>query len=195
MKLQEALPEGVEIDGRFYRLDFDFRNVLRMMEIMQRDDLIPEAREYKALRCLTKHPRNVHQVMLAVRALLFEEKPTGDEKKVTSFEQDAGLIRSAFRQCYGIDLFRARLHWLEFRELLQNIPDGSRYSEVLGIRTRPMPKATKYNAEERQWLMKAKAQVALHLSDEEQAKKYDKDVANVFAGLMHMIEAGDGQDG
>lgn len=195
MKLQEALPEGVEIGGRFYRLDFDFRNVLRMMEIMQRDDLIPEAREYKALRCLTKHPRNVHRVMLAVRALLFEEKPAEDEKKVTSFEQDAGLIRSAFRQCYGIDLFRDRLHWLEFRELLQNIPDGSRYSEVLGIRTRPMPKATKYNAEERQWLMKAKAQVALHLSDEEQAKKYDKDVANVFAGLMHMIEAGDGQDG
>ena len=195
MKLQEALPEGVEIGGRFYRLDFDFRNVLRMMEIMQRDDLIPEAREYKALRCLTKHPRNVHRVMLAVRALLFEEKPAEDEKKVTSFEQDAGLIRSAFRQCYGIDLFRDRLHWLEFRELLQNIPDGSRYSEVLGIRTRPMPKATKYNAEERQWLMKAKVQVALHLSDEEQAKKYDKDVANVFAGLMHMIEAGDGQDG
>jgi hypothetical protein len=35
--------------------------------------------------------------------------------------------------------------------------------------------------------MKAKQSVALHLTDKEQAKKYDADVGKVFAGLMSMI--------
>ena len=50
-----------------------------------------------------------------------------------------------------------------------------------------MPAPTKYNAKEREWLMKAKADVALHLSEQEQANKYEQDVTMVFRGLMSMI--------
>lgn len=188
MKLTESLPEGVTVDGRFYSLDFDFRNVLRMMETMGNDDLLPDARDYLALKCLTKHPKNVEKVLDAVKDVLFQIAPGTDRnERVTSFEQDAGLIRSAFRQVYHIDLFRDRLHWLEFTELLQNLPEGNRYEEVLGIRSRPMPAATKYNQKEREWLMKAKQQCAIHLTEQEAAKKYDNDVGNIFAGLMSMI--------
>jgi hypothetical protein len=176
----------VTVDGRFYRLDFDFRNVLRMMETLGDDNLIPEARDYLAVKCLTKRPRNVSKVLQAVKTLLFDAKP-GTGERLTSFEQDAGLIRSAFRQVYGIDLFRDKVHWLEFTELLQGLPDGNRYEEVLGIRARPMPAATKYNQKEREWLMKAKQQCALHLTDTEQAKKYDKDVGRVFSALSALI--------
>ena len=180
------MPDSVTVDGKKYKLDFDFRNVLRMMEVLARDNLTDDAREYIALRCLTKHPKNVHKVLLAVKDTLFDKMPRSGEH-ITSFEQDAGLIRSAFRQVYGIDLFRDKLHWLEFSELLQNIPEGNRYEEVLGIRSRPMPAPTQYNAKEREWLMKAKQQCALHLSEEEAAKKYDRDVGRVFAGLSAMI--------
>ena len=138
MKLQDSLPEGVTVNGRFYKLDFEFRNVLRMMEILGRDDLMPKAREYLALKCLTKHPKNTHAVLTAVRGILFEEKPQRDQQKVTSFEQDAGLIRAAFRQEYGIDLFRDQLHWIEFSDLLRGLPEGNRYSEVVGIRRTEM---------------------------------------------------------
>jgi len=195
MKLQDRLPEGVTVDGKFYRLDFDFRNVLRMMDELDRDDVMPEARSYNAIKCLTNRPRNVEKVLQAVKDLLFEQKPKKDAKKVTDFVQDAGMIRAAFRQAYGIDLYRDKLHWLEFSELLNAIPEGSRYTEVIGIRARPMPKATKWNAEERQWLLKAKADVALHLSEKEQAKQYEEDVGRIFAGLMNMIAKGSGNDG
>jgi hypothetical protein len=195
MKLQDSLPEGVTVDGKFYRLDFDFRNVLKMMDELDRDDVMPEARSYNALKCLTKRPRNVEKVLQAVKALLFEQKPKKDAKKVTDFVQDAGMIRAAFRQAYGIDLYRDKLHWVEFSELLNAIPDGSRYTEVIGIRTRPMPAATKWNAEERKWLLKAKADVALHLSEKEQAKQYEEDVAKVFAGLMNILAKGSENDG
>ena len=190
MKLQDSLPQGVTVNRKFYKLDFDFRNVLRMMDILQTDDLMPDAREYLALKCLTKHPRNVKAVMQAVRVLLFEQKPNRDEKRVTSFEQDAGLIRAAFRQEYGIDLWHDKLHWFEFSELMQNLPEGNRYSEVIGIRVRPMPAPTKWNAEERKWLAEAKAKVALKISDTEQAAQYEKDVLNLFAGFMSLIKKG-----
>ena len=188
MELQDTLPQGVTVDGRFYRLDFDFRNVLRMMEIMGRDDLMPEAREYLAVKCLTKRPKNAGKVLEAVRSTLFQNPPKTDAQKVTDFVQDAGMIRAAFRQAYGIDLYKERLHWIEFSELLNAIPEGSRYSEVVGIRARPLPPPTKWNAEERKWLMKAKADVAIQMSDAEQKKMYEQGVANLAAALIAIAQ-------
>lgn len=187
MKLQDALPTGVTVDGKFYPLDMDFRNVLRMMNILERDDLMPDARDYLALKCLTKRPRNTQKVLKAAKELLFEKPSEQQGERVTSLEQDADLIRAAFRQVYRIDLYRAKLHWLEFRELWHNLPEGNRYTEIVSIRSRPLPAATKYNQKEREWLMKAKAQVKLHLTEQEAAKQYDRDVGNIFAGLMSMI--------
>lgn len=187
MKLYETPPDGVTVDGRFYALDFDFRNVLRLLEILDRDDLMPDARDYLALKCLTKRPRNVGKVLQAAKAALFE-RGNGAGERVMSFEQDAGLIRAAFRQTYHIDLTRERLHWLTFIELLHNLPEGNRFCETVSIRSRPLPPATKYNTSEREWLQKAKAQCALHMTEAEAARKYDKDVGNVFAGIMGMIK-------
>jgi hypothetical protein len=194
MKLQDTLPDGVTVDGRFYRLDFDFRNVLRMIDILDDDDLMPDAQEYNAVRCLTKHPRNVHKVLEAVKALLFDHSPKKDSQKVTDFVQDAGMIRAAFRQAYGIDLYTEKLHWIAFTELLNAIPEGNRYAEVVGIRARPIPAPTKWNAEERQWLLKAKAEYAIHLSDKEQQRRYQDDVAKIFSGLMGMLSKGSDKD-
>ena len=190
MKLQDTLPDGVTVDGRFYRLDFDFRNVLRMIDILDDDDLMPDAQEYNAIRCLTKHPRNVHKVLEAVKVLLFDHSPKKDSQKVTDFVQDAGMIRAAFRQAYGIDLYTEKLHWIAFTELLNAIPEGNRYAEVVGIRASPIPAPTKWNAEERQWLLKAKAEYAIHLSDKEQQRRYQDDVAKIFSGLMGMLSKG-----
>ena len=188
MKLQDKLPDGVIVDGKFYKMDFDFRNVLNMIEILDRDDLMPEAKAYNAVHCLTKHPKNAEKVLEEVKKLLFQQKPKKDGQKVTDFVQDAGLIRAAFKQSYGVDLYRDRLHWIEFTELLNAIPEGNRYAEVVGIRVRPMPAATKWNASERQWLMKAKADVALEISEEERMKRYEQDVANIALVLKGMIK-------
>ena len=56
MKLQDRLPDGVIVDGRKIKLDFDFRNVLQMLDIIADPDIVPEARAFLALRCLTRHP-------------------------------------------------------------------------------------------------------------------------------------------
>ena len=186
MKLQDKLPDGVRVDGKFYKMDFDFRNVLRMAEILDSENLMPEAKAYNALHCLCKRPKNVLRVCEAVIGLLFA-KGRKNGPKVTDFEQDAGMIRAAFRQAYGIDLYTEKLHWFEFRELLNGLPDNTRYSEVISIRARPIPAPTKYNSQEREWLIKAKAEVALKATENEQKERYEKDVNTIAAFMISMI--------
>ena len=190
MKLYEALPEGITVNGKFYKCDFDFRNVLKMLDVMQREDMVPDARDFHCVKCVIpnkKRLKNASEVYKALVSMLFDFTPETDGKRLTSFEQDAPLIRAAFRQTYGIDLFRDKLTWFEFKELLNGLPEGSRYEEVIGIRARPLPAPNKYNAKERQALLEAKQRVALHLTEAEAEKKYNSDVSKIFKGLMNMI--------
>ena len=190
MKLFERLPDRITVGKRVFKCDFDFRNVLKMLEIMQRDDIYVTARDYHCVKCVIRRRMTLKTASEAYKVLcdlLFEKRPEGGSERLTSFEQDAPLIRAAFRQVYGIDLFRDKLTWFEFTELLHGLPEGNRYEDVIGIRARPLPPPTKYNQKEREWLMQAKQSVALHLTEAEAAKKYDSDVGKIFAGLMSMI--------
>jgi hypothetical protein len=49
--------------------------------------------------------------------------------------------------------------------------------------------------QERTWLMKAKADVALQISDEELAERYQKDVANIASVLMAIANKGSEDNG
>ena len=191
MRLQDKLPDHVRVNGRKVRLDLEFRNVLRMMDTLGRDDLLPEAREWLACRCICRHPRK--GMLKEVRKLLFPEAV--EREKITDFEQDADLIRAAFMQEYGINLFRDRLHWFEFACLLSCIPAGNKYSDILNIRIRPMPAATNYNAEERAWLARMKAEFGLKLSDNEQEQAYSRNVQRLGAMLLAMAGEGDNNGG
>lgn len=191
MKLQDRLPRGVTVRGRFLKLDLDFRNVLNLMDTLARDDLLPEARDYLALRHLTRRPRWPQETLAALRPVLFPQtKRTASKGKITDFEQDADLIRAAFKQVYNIDLYRDKLHWLEFSALLAGLPEGNRYNEVLGIRARPMPAPTKYNAEERKWLAQAKADLALRVSDKERANTLEQGLRGLAESLLALAAKG-----
>lgn len=193
MKLFERLPDKIEIDGRKYRLDLDFRNVLRMVEIMNREDLLSEARNYLALKCvMQKVPKNVGQAMTAVSAIIFPKtKKKGDKgPKLTDYTQDADLIRAAFMQCYGINLWREKLHWFEFTGLLAGLPDGSRYIDIVGIRAKPLPEPTKYNAKERQWLIEAKQRYAIEKTAKEEEEALQASLHATTLSLLALAKRG-----
>lgn len=197
MMLHEKLPDSVTVNGRRYRLDLDFRNVLRMMDVMDRKDLLPGARAYVALKCVMKRPpKDAAPVLAAVNALLFPARKKPEKReKLTDLKQDADLIRAAFLQSYGVNLWRDRLHWFEFSGLLACIPGGSRYADIIGIRARPMPEATKYNAKEREWLMKAKAEYAVEMTAEEQERSYQEGLRGMAMSLLAIAQKGGGTDG
>lgn len=193
MKLYETLPDHIKVGGKRYRVNLDFRNVLRMMDTLDRDDLLPEAVQYHALKCVMRRvPKHTGAALKAVYDLCFasgRKKHTGEGKRLTSYTQDAPVIRAAFLQTYGVDLWTAKLHWLQFRDLMEGLPsEGSRYAEIISIRGREMPKPTKVNAEERKWLANAKRAYALEMTETEQESQYQQDVLNVFNGLMSLAK-------
>lgn len=190
-RLFDRLPDGVTVGGHFYKCDFDFRNVLKMLDIMQIQELSPAARDYHCLKCVLRGhlpARKVADVYSSVCNILFEKTPENGEK-LMSFEQDAPLIRAAFRQVYQIDLFRDALTWFEFIELLHALPEGNRFTEIIGIRARPLPAPTKWNGKEREALIKAKQSVALRMTEREQKEKYERDVSRVFDVLFAWAQA------
>ena len=190
MKLYERLPDRISIGGREYRLRLDFRRVLRMMDILDRKDILPAARDYLALKCVMRRPpKDCRQALYRVRLFLFgENKHAGESKRVTSFAQDADMIRAAFMQEYGINLYRAKLHWFEFSALLYNLPPGSKYTEVISLRSRPVPEATKYNRAERDALIKAQAAYAIEYTEEERERNYNNALRRVFADMKTMVD-------
>ena len=196
MKLHERLPESVTMDGKTYALDLDFRNVLLLMETLARDDLIEGAKAYRALKCVMQRPpKNAGRVLEKVKKILYtDNRKQKEHKKLTDFDQDADLIRAAFMQAYHINLFRDRLHWLEFTCYLSGLPEGSRYCDILGIRARPLPAPTKYNQEEREWLMKAKSEYALNMSAEEETDYYAQNVRGIAAALIAWAKAPGGEE-
>ena len=195
MKLHERLPDSVTVGGKTYRVDLDYRNVLRMIDVLGREEMLPSAREYVALRCVMKRPpKNAGPVLAALRDVLFSADSEPAEQKLTDFEQDADLIRAAFLQAFGINLWRDRVHWLEFTGLLGALPEGSRYADILGIRARPMPKPTKYNAEERAWLAKAKMKHAVRMTEREAQNKYSTDLQRIATAMIGLAKKGGGDN-
>lgn len=189
MKLYEKLPHHVTVNGKRVRVNLEFRNVLRMMDILNRQDILPEAREWLAMKCICRRPRK--GMAKVVINMLFPKQR--EHERITDFEQDADLIRAAFWQEYGINLFRDRLNWFEFSCLLSCIPEGTRYSNILNIRARPLPEPTAYNAKEREWLLQAKAEFGLHETEQEQMKRYRRDVAKL--GELMSALAREGNNG
>lgn len=190
LRLYDNLPESVKIGRREYRLDLDFRRVLQMMEVMGRKDLLPDSRDWHALKCVLKGrmPRKYREVYTSVLLLLFGTEEHHGNDRITCFKQDADLIRAAFWQEYGINLFRDKLHWFEFIALIRNLPSGSKYTDVLTIRTREIPAPTKYNQREREELLKVKAQFALDMTEEERKRKYKEFTHNAFLSMSSMAK-------
>lgn len=118
-------------------------------------------------------------IVQAVFKIIFDEngrEPIGP--RCMDFEQDAPLIFAAFLQAYGIDLDKSNMHWFKFRDLLEAVPDDTSFSKVVELRRRPLPKPTKYNAEEIAALQKAKAAVALKISEEERREQFAHSLKN-----------------
>jgi len=77
--------------------------------------------------------------------------------------QDANLIYSAFQQAYGLSLDEVTsMHWWRFLALLEGLPSGTRFMDVVSIRT--MEIDPKDSQEVKLRKLKAKNAVALKSS-------------------------------
>lgn len=126
---EKALPETVEVDGSAFRINPDFRNVLKILRMLS-DDSITE-RHKPRLLCEwfygANYPEDIEAALNAFMLFLHRGKlPDADNKPpVFDYEQDAPEIYSSFLALYGIDLLDVSMHWWRFSALL----DGAFRSE------------------------------------------------------------------
>ena len=137
------------------------------------------------LHYLMEKPPKKPSVSLLKSVLDVLFKPTKGGEKSFDYVQDSELIYAAFYQAYGIDLIeeQGKMHWWKFSSLLNGLPSDTRFSEIVSIRTRPIPAPTKYNEQERQNLIKLKQEYALKLTSKEREEQLQNSLRQVVSWL------------
>lgn len=187
--LYRSLPWYVDVNGRRFRITPYFDRVLRVFDIWADPNILDEDKLAAASRLLVCGRPNM-DALNAVFALLFEQHDSNDDKKTFDFLQDSGRIYAAFVQAYGIDLFKmqGKLHWWQFIQLFNALPDNTRMAQVISIRAREIPAPTKYNAAEIESLHKLKAAVALEMTQEEREKRLQASLARMAEKLYQLAQ-------
>lgn len=147
--LTDTLPKTVEILGRSYPIQTDFRvgvefeitvqeNPDKLINVLMKffDGAIPEA--------------NAQDIFSAVEWFYCcgstEEKetaPASEIKQGYSFSVDSNAIFADFWNYYNIDLSQEGLHWWAFRSLLEGLPDESEFKQRIYYRTCSLKGLTK----------------------------------------------------
>lgn len=161
-KLVDELVLEIEGEEQIFPLLLSFDRVLKLFE-MWGDEEIPEImRPLLALKILTGvsfENLTVDEAMEIVRAIFEEHIQTrkvddeveydlaGNVIKTTSADEphkrlynlkyDGDYVFASFMQAYRIDLIEeiGRLHWKKFNALLVGLPEGTKFAEVLKIRS------------------------------------------------------------
>lgn len=182
MNVYDPYPDHVTVDGKRYRINTNYDAFLRAADVYEmpgmtnQDKLDLQCRLLLAGRKVPKDPQTQSAIVRAVFNMLPKRGIQSNEKYM-DLHQDAHLIRSAFMRI-GIDLSRDYVHFLQFFELLGDLPADTALMRTIEIRSRKIPQPTKYNQEEIRLLQEAKARVALVMTDEERRERFSASLKN-----------------
>lgn len=199
MKLYEDRPLFVRDGRRKYRITAPFDTVLFAYDVLRRRDISQRDKIILCSDLLVAHPPHAlhkRERLLHAAFLLLEgddREKRSDGPPVMDFAQDAPFIRAAFLQQYGIDLDaeRGRMSWLRFVGLLGCLTDATMLIQIVHIRMRPMPAATRSNAEERRALAEAKTRFAIRENEDTSMRRLARQMNAIADNLK--AKAGDGR--
>ncbi|EOI9067729.1 TPA: bacteriophage Gp15 family protein [Streptococcus pyogenes] len=158
MKLNDPLVESFEFRGEIYSINLSFNKVLDVFDVID-DDFLNEAE--KCFLCLdilldrtdlpftyavdlwvyiktnfidVERPEKPQLDIKGNPMPVVKEKE--DNKKVIDLSLDAEFIYASFRQAYQINLLKEqnRLSWIEFKALLNALPDDTVMQRIIAIR-------------------------------------------------------------
>lgn len=138
--LIDELPDSVEIDGKEYLLNTDFRASLNV--IFAYEDINLTDHEKQTILLLNLYPVIPENIELAFeQAFKFidggELPKKGPLKpRVYSWSKDSNMIYSAFKQTHGVDLTTEKMHWWKFLALFMDLGAETAFSSVVNLRSR-----------------------------------------------------------
>lgn len=202
MNLSRKLPTDMTWGKKILHLNMAFDVILRVFDL-HNDKLFEEdaSKIELSLQMLVSNYRvvrrcDIHQKINILKYIFdnfinVKSKPTKDKKKYMDYNQDAKYIYSSFMMDYGIDLFEqhGKLDWRKFVFLVNGLSEQTKLREIINIRGRVVPAATKYNSAEIKSIIEAKAYYALEFTDEEMTGQYQQGLSKL-AGMLERLAGG-----
>ena len=146
--LTDVLPEIIDISGKTYKINTDFRTCLKT--IMAFEDNTLTSQEKQSILLSNLYPTIPPNPLEAItRAQWFlngglENDNEAVGSRVYSFSNDANFIFAAFRQTHSIDLQKENLHWWTFLALFMDLGQDTTFCQLVSLRKRlKSGKATK----------------------------------------------------
>lgn len=180
--LTNKLPDSVEIDGRKYQINSDFRAMIQFEILIFNDDLNEEEKLIRSLELFYKEcPHNIEK---AIDKLLWFYKcskldskestnsENGRHERIYSFEHDDSYIFSAFLNQYAINLQEIDyLHWWQFRALFKSLNETQEFVKIMRYRSVDLSKIK--DKEQKAYYQKMKDIYKLPINKKEQQQLDD----------------------
>lgn len=186
----ERFPKTVDVDGKKYQIYTDFRDFLRLFDILKKEaDEIKIASEFLSMY-KDIIPRDYKKAIMAIVDFVLDkdqkeendaesdEENREEKKKLISYEKDAPYIIGDFLRFYGIDLISCEyLHWMKFQVLLEGLPEDSETKKRIGYRAIDPGKIK--DKDERNRIIRIQKMISIE-DNEADAER----IGDLFGGLM-----------
>ena len=152
--LTDELPRSVFIQDGTIEIDIktDTLTALQCLSMLDNDDIPDAVRVSCVIETILAEGEEIPpDLYLDVFSAILDylkgfpvEGGTKSREPVFSYSQDHAYVVAAFRQGYGMSLEDIhKTHWWEFQALLSGLPEGTRLSQIMRIRSMDIdPKAS-----------------------------------------------------
>lgn len=175
--LTKKLPNSVEIHGRKYQIDSDFRAMIQFELLMSNEELNNEDKIIQSLElfyyeCPTDISEAIEQLLLFYKCgkdvkITNQSSSPIKSEPIYSFEHDADYILSAFLSQYAINLQEIDyLHWWQFRALFKSLHEEHEFVKIMRYRATDVAKIK--DKEQKDYYQKMKDIYKLPVSKAEQ---------------------------
>lgn len=175
--LTNKLPNSVEIDGRKYQINSDFRAMIQFEMLMFDEEIEDEERLTRSLELF--YEECPHNLEGAINELLsfykcgksemseVNSSKRGQNERIYSFEHDDSYIFSAFLNQYSINLQEIEyLHWWQFRALFKSLNETQEFVKIMRYRATDLSKIK--DKEQKAYYQKMKDIYKLPINKKEQ---------------------------
>lgn len=187
MRLFEAPPESLIIDGKEYPIETDFRKWIEFQTIMVKNNSEDE-KTADLLQFISALGLPFSENTLPAIIDFFsggeKREQKAEKKRSYDFETDSNLIFSAFMTQYKIDLTTEHIHWWKFKAMFSSLSEENVITKIMWARTADTSKMSK---EMKEYVEKIKADYPIKVSEnstkmtlEERNKKWVEHVARRF---------------
>ena len=169
-------PEYVEVGGKKYKINTDFRVAIECNRIANDDTIGNIERALGIIYMLfgdegLKDNNNYEALLnLAKKYLSCGKELVSDEEPDMDYSQDMDYIEASFMSDYHIDLSNTNMHWWKFFNLISGLSNSDLgnccvLNRIRNLRTLDISQIT--DEKERNKIIKAKNQVALKKKEKE----------------------------